>query len=100
MSKAEVKKITLFSLVKADKLSNLFEIVAAALKKRGMNEPPQLEEKSASGDSTARKSRLCDYAGMTLPCIDFRASKRQAERQENPMYITVRSFYKIFSIKS
>jgi len=96
VSKAEVKKITLFSLVKADKLSNLFEIVAAALKKGGMNESPQFEEESASDDSKARKSRpLCDYAGMTLPCIDFRASKRQPEcRQKNldPMYITVRQF--------
>jgi len=93
VSKAEVKKITLFSLVKADKLSNLFEIVAAALKKGGMNEPPQLEENSASDGSTARKSRShCDYAGMTLPCIDFRAPKRQAEltqKKLNPMYITV-----------
>jgi len=95
VSKAEVKKLTIFSLVKADKLSNLFEIVAAALRKGSLGKDAELESRGESGNE--RKSEKVaqpqwDYAAMTLPCVDFRTTKRRGDAKAknlNPLYITV-----------
>jgi PAS domain-containing protein len=80
LRKSEVERMTIFSLVKPDKLSNFFEIVAAALRPDDEDdEPPETD----------------DYAAMTLPCIDFPAAmknrRKSGERSHHndPLHVTV-----------
>ncbi|CAB9518755.1 expressed unknown protein [Seminavis robusta] len=87
ISKAGVKGLTIFSLVKQDKLSNLFEIVAKALRKGAAP-----SEVTAEGSSNAGDGPKWDYTGMTLPCMDFPKTKERAKNGKptvNPLYITV-----------
>jgi len=89
ISKAGVKGLTIFSLVKQEKLSNLFEIVARALRK---DSSALSTEQLSESSSTCVESQKWDYAGMTLPCIDFPSSKERptcGKGLVNPLYITV-----------
>lgn len=89
ISKAGVKGLTIFSLVKQEKLSNLFEIVARALRK---DTSSLSTEPLSDSSSTSVESQKWDYAGMTLPCIDFPSSKERpaiGKGLVNPLYITV-----------
>jgi len=89
ISKAGVKGLTIFSLVKQEKLSNLFEIVARALRK---DSSALSTERLSESSSTCVESQKWDYAGMTLPCIDFPSSKERptcGKGLVNPLYITV-----------
>ena len=110
--------MTIFSLVQPDKLSNFFEIAAAALRTEtadGTNNDPAPESSgnstNTSGTNTSSDTekdpeqsndeskdtseRMWDYAAMTLPCIDFPAMKKRREDAEpvthfDPLYVTVR----------
>jgi hypothetical protein len=92
-SKAGVKGLTIFSLVKQEKLSNLFEIVAKALRspQKEASESSSSTSEPADSSSDVVKSKKWDYAGMTLPCIDFPSSKERPSGKGlvNPLYITV-----------
>ena len=85
MSKAGVKGLTIFSLVKQEKLSNLFEIVAKALRK-----DPTFSTSEGVADGSQREDKW-DYAAMTLPCIDFPFKKERSSGKKgvNPLFITV-----------
>jgi hypothetical protein len=80
LRKSEVERMTIFSLVKPDKLSNFFEIVAAALQPDNED-----EENDKNGN----------YAAMTLPCIDFPAAMKnrrksgERSRHNDPLHVTV-----------
>lgn len=92
ISKAGVKGLTIFSLVKQEKLSNLFEIVAKALRKDSSPSSSSTEQLSDSSSNSV-ESQKWDYAAMTLPCIDFPSSKERSTTGKglvNPLYITVR----------
>lgn len=89
ISKAGVKGLTIFSLVKQEKLSNLFEIVARALRK---DSSLLSTEPLSDSSSTSVESQKWNYAGMTLPCIDFPSSKERptfGKGLVHPLYITV-----------
>lgn len=82
-SRSSVRGLTIFSLVKQEKLSNLFEIVAKALRK-----DPPLPAISNDADGSASKWK---YDTMTLPCVAFPSSREKSKAGEpaNPLYITV-----------
>ncbi|KAL3904684.1 MAG: hypothetical protein SGILL_009972 [Bacillariaceae sp.] len=101
--KSEIERLTIFSLVRPDKLSNFFDIVGAALRPHDENELEKEEESKAESISTcptesektgdeskeSAKSedsdskpaslpvRLMDYKTITLPCVDFPAMKKR-----------------------
>lgn len=81
------KGLTIFSLVKQEKLSNLFEIVAKALRK----DPPSSVRRAKDKESENAEGPQWDYEAMTLPCIEFPLSKEHSERGKlaDPLYITV-----------
>lgn len=102
--------MTIFSLVRPEKLSNFFEIVAAALRtdaedncKGAVSKTSALTygdgEKEGSASSGHENKipdsneRQWDYAAMTLPCIDFPTmKKRQASeptKHTDPLFVTV-----------
>lgn len=87
MTEGEIEGATIFSLVKPSKLSNLFEIVAASLKKTvpvketesSQEGKPQAQALSSSSDSTRESTLILlpcttdstkesSYAAVTLPC--------------------------------
>jgi hypothetical protein len=99
LRKGEVERMTIFSLVKPEKLGSFFEIVAAALRTDLESDTPttvtteekELESVNETKDSSERK---WDYAAMTLPCIDFPAMKKRRTESEatshfDPLYVTV-----------
>lgn len=77
LSKQDVKRITIFSLVQAENLSDLYELVAEFLRKGnsqsdGNTTPPSLclsdnNETIASGNSYEQSN----FKTLTLPCIQF-----------------------------
>jgi hypothetical protein len=102
----EIECMTIFSLVKPDKLSNLFEIVATALRGEGeQNNDATMTngetsgqtdgEPTSSADDATPPSRQWNYAAMTLPCVTFPATKlrRQtaSESKSSELFMTVRS---------
>jgi PAS domain-containing protein len=68
LRQSHLERMTIFSLVKLDKLSNFFEMVAEAL--RCNNEQATPDNSGNKGNSPKK------YAAMTLPCIDFPAMKK------------------------
>jgi hypothetical protein len=95
--KEEIESMTIFSLVKPDKLASFFEIVATALKsERPLNEEslgkaPSDDDKKANSTET---DRSWDYTTMTLPCIKFPSMSTRRlppglTRPVDPLYITV-----------
>lgn len=120
LRKSEVERMTIFSLVKPEKLVNFFEIVAAALRPdnedeedSSKNDEPLVttdedtdtksggesgdsEGKGAEGDGKLSE-RQWNYAAMTLPCIDFPAIKNRLKAGEqshhnDPLHVTVSPF--------
>ena len=80
VSVEEVKLLSLFSIVKADKLSNLFEIVGATLRGDLVSLPSDKEniltlQLCANDDheflltSTKNFCERKNYESVTLPCI-------------------------------
>jgi hypothetical protein len=98
LRKSEVERMTIFSLVKPDKLSNFFEIVAAAL--RPDNEDEENDKNDADSNDEPKEGgglseRQWNYAAMTLPCIDFPAAMKnrrksgERSRHNDPLHVTV-----------
>jgi len=80
VSVEEVKLLSLFSIVKADKLSNLFEIVGATLRGDLVSLPsdkeniltPQLCANNDHESLSTSTKKFCvpkNYESVTLPCI-------------------------------
>jgi len=71
MSEQEVQRITIFSIVQADKLSTLFELVATSLRR---SNKPSSSEDCITDTSAAQWTSSNDndtYKTVTLPCIPF-----------------------------
>jgi hypothetical protein len=90
LSQEDVKRITIFSLVKANNLSNLYELVAESLRE-GKNEPdpnsvsPSLSSSNDDSKNTADSYVHNKYETITLPCIKFPKElpiKSDGSRQE------------------
>ena len=106
--KSEVERMTIFSLVKPEKLSNFFEIVAHALKdetprsndddttcnthSKHNHEDAANDDDGASSKGTEKPSSesdmasttitpsRTDYAAMTLPCVEFPGMRKRREK--------------------
>lgn len=83
LRKSEMERMTIFSLVKPDKLSNFFEIVATALR--------PVEETNSGSEETAKAE---NYTAMTLPCVEFPAMKKRRaaskrSHRSDPLHVTV-----------
>jgi hypothetical protein len=110
LKKDEVERMTIFSLVRPEKIGNFFEIVAAALRidaeedSKGAgsetsaltNGDGEKERSTSSGDgskSSDSNERQWDYAAMTLPCIDFPTMKKRQSseptKHTDPLFVTV-----------
>lgn len=94
LTKEEAEGMTIFSIVQPEKLSNLFEMIAQALKRDSAIAP----DNEASASTTAgaeqedrKEKSVGDYPALTLPCINFPASKkrRASSHHPNPLYMTV-----------
>ena len=93
--------MTIFSLVRPEKLGSFFEIVAAALrtdeeedrKGAGSETSALTNSDGGKGGSSDSSERQWDYAAMTLPCIDFPTmKKRQASeptKHTDPLFVTI-----------
>lgn len=85
--RSEIERMTIFSLVKPEKLSNFFEIVAHALKPSlGADTKPETgttenvsEPKPHSGEGSSTSSTRSNYAAMTLPCVNFPAMRKRRD---------------------
>jgi len=99
LSVEEVKLLSLFSIVKADKLSNLFEIVGAALRGDRVSIPSDKEEiptslscanddKESLLTSTKKFCERKNYESVTLPCISF-PSNSTKNKHPNMFHMTV-----------
>lgn len=102
LTKEQAKRLTMFSMVQADKLSNLFEMIAQALRINASSvQAESVSGKSLStGGGTTEEERSRDasckaghHPTLTLPCNPFYgSSKRHAVGQShhpNPLYMTV-----------
>jgi PAS domain-containing protein len=107
LSRSDVERMTIFSLVKPNKLANFFEIVAEALRSnddpsypsslRSKENPTDEDTKSAKSgnESNEPQGRQWNYSAMTLPCIDFPAMKarRAAGNPDaskiDPLHVTI-----------
>jgi len=92
----EVACLTIFSIVRADKLSALFEIVADALEKSSSHSVASTSKESLSSEYRSEKSKVrrdLNYEALTLPCISFPSRyKRPLKDNEDipiPLYMTV-----------
>ena len=109
LRKNDIERMTIFSLVKPEKLSNFFGIVASALR---TNEDEEQENSNDAASTNSVKDTAAsssaneevksvdnqenqyDYAAITLPCVDFPAMKKRREaaepsRHSDPLYVTV-----------
>jgi len=113
LKKEEIDRLTIFSLVQASKLSNLFEIVAAALRYGTLDSSASEGEegKESSADGTTKPSsssgsdangasltRNGNYTAITLPCTHFGTRPKPVAGGEvnannhftvKPLYMTV-----------
>ena len=100
LRKKEVECLTIFSLVQTSLLSNLFEIVAAALRSSTDEEKAQEDkgkQEVTDEESTSSERKLTplkDYAAITLPCVDFSTAFRGgvskvSSSQQRQLYMTV-----------
>jgi hypothetical protein len=91
--------MTIFSIVKAEKLSSLFEMVAEALRDNRVrieNEESNTDDAQSSGDTTGDSGKSgsekgqWEYAALTLPCISFPSRKVPGtDHHPNPLYMTM-----------
>lgn len=109
LTKQGASRLTIFSIVKPDKLSNLFQIVAEALR-QDTTESEQCSNKhetgsfSSDGQSSGHTSRVSssnegngsetwNNNTITLPCITFPSRGERKDvaltHHPNPLYMTV-----------
>ena len=110
LTKWEAVRLTIFSIVQPDKLSNLFQLVAEALRqdtaesdqRRNNHDTGSSTSDGHSSGHTSRVSGSCnddsgsdswDYTAITLPCIAFPSKghrkKFSSTHHPNPLYMTV-----------
>jgi hypothetical protein len=102
--RSEIERMTIFSLVKPEMLSNFFEIVAHALKpstssdtkaETGSAETTSEGPKSNNEEESSATSTRTNYAAMTLPCVNFPAMRKRRETDHShpvtPLHVTVRN---------
>lgn len=100
LSRKQVEFLTIFSLVQTSLLSNLFEIVAAALRSGDSDSTEAEETKDEQSEENSQGGRkitpLKDYAAITLPCVDFSTIFREdyarttlSEPEARQLYMTV-----------
>jgi len=77
---AEARKNTIFSLVRPDRLSNLFEIVARALRSG---------EPSASPFPSVAQSASPVFKTVTVPCVGFAGGCTPPLSEASPLYMTI-----------
>mmetsp|Transcript_25514 Transcript_25514/g.42433 ORF Transcript_25514/g.42433 Transcript_25514/m.42433 type:complete len:777 (-) Transcript_25514:101-2431(-) len=107
LSREEISRMTIFSIVKPEKLCHLFEMVAEALRDnrvRAETEEANAEDGSdaqSSSGTTAEKSGKStsesgtwEYAAMTLPCISFpNRTTPGSTHHPNPLFMTMALMY-------
>lgn len=109
LTNEEASRLTIFSIVETDKLSDLFDMVAQALRSSSSSYPHEISSgSSGSGSSgsvkTDKEEKNNDssrssmnskesYPVLTLPCVRFPASRERravaTSHHPNPLYITV-----------
>lgn len=98
LSREEISKLTIFSIVQGDKLSNLFEMLGEALRNgssKAKDASPVGELISHSSGSTTIESEPSNdsnrnYAAMTLPCVSFPSRTNAGKNHHpNPLYMTM-----------
>ena len=98
LSKEDVSRLTIFSIVQPHKLSNLFEMVADALRgdrhRIERSEEGSGGERSDSSGNTTTESDKSDeprrWAAITLPCVTFPSrTKPGSAHHPNPLYMTI-----------
>jgi PAS domain-containing protein len=101
LSGETAERLTIFSLVRSNRLSDLFEIVAAALRsddsKRtddvsAVTSGPIVDGNSEDdmNDGTQRSTNSAwNYTAITLPCTAFHPDKVDTADENKPLYITV-----------
>ena len=111
LTKQEAARLTIFSIVKPEKLSNLFQIVAEALRqdtveRERISNSHETGSSSSDGQSSGHTSGISgsndehgsdtgtwDYTAITLPCIAFPSRGERkgvaATHHPNPLYMTV-----------
>jgi len=101
LSKEEISRLTIFSIVQGDKLSNLFEMLGEALRCGSDNLENKTtaevkESRSSSSTATTSESESSEsikrwnYAAMTLPCVSFPSRTHAGKiHHPNPLYMTM-----------
>jgi PAS domain S-box-containing protein len=105
LRKSEVDGMTIFSLVKPNKLSNFFQIVSQALKPPDddttmdtSSSDENVKEESSGSEAPSSEGmpeKTCQaYSAMTLPCVDFpgmrkRRGKNAPSQHSDPLHVTV-----------
>ena len=94
----EVECLTIFSIVRADKLSALFEIVADALEKSSSHSVASTSKESSlyseSRNYKSKVRRALNYEALTLPCISFPSRYKRSSQNTDvpiPLYMKVSS---------
>jgi len=107
----EIDRLTIFSLVQPAKLSNLFEIVAAALRYGTLETGESEQDKASSAEEMTEPSsnksdknpppsepRKANYTAITLPCANFGIRPKPTDGSDKskddqfaikPLYMTV-----------
>merc|ERR1740116_436144 len=88
MSEQDVQRITIFSIVQADKLSTLFELVATSLRRGNADD----DKNDAHTESLPLSKQLNDtYRTVTLPCISFPKGVKNEDGDKSlcPLFMTV-----------
>ncbi len=89
----EVACLTIFSIVRVDRLSALFEIVASALEKSST--PSVISTDKDPSQETSKSVGKCnqiDYEALTLPCIPFPSRYKTSKNNSGiaiPIFMTV-----------
>jgi hypothetical protein len=103
LDESSVQRLTIFSLVQQDKLANLFEMVAEALRRKAANADSTSGTSSSgtttkdsppsSSDATEANSHVEKYATMTLPCTSVLSARTDSDSSggvtANPLYMTI-----------
>lgn len=97
MSEQDVQRITIFSIVQADKLSTLFELVATSLRRSNSPNSTEHDKNDTSTESLklSKQSKQLNetYKTVTLPCIPFPKgvikSNENGDKSLCPLFMTV-----------
>jgi len=113
LTQKDVKRLTIFSIVKVDKLSYMFDIVANALRSSNSSSVVTKSDKMSSSSSSAQNSNdtsldkndsmneqaSCEqdkYQTVTLPCVPFPKEiliAGKGEKQRKDLYMNVTFMY-------